>query len=175
MTKNAGDYIAKIKNVKLFQYLSDDELGSLLEAGEIVTFGPEEKIISQGDVSQYLFAVMEGGVKVSITNLGEEVSGSTVGKGEMFGEAAIVIGEKRTANVTSSENTVALRIHKAELLTFIKNCPNAGIKILMLVINGLLRKLREANFEIAFEKQSYAELEDIDPMIKNIIDDTWAP
>ncbi len=173
--EKAAEYIPKIKTVKLFQYLSNDELENLLEAGEIVSYAPDEKIINQGDVSQYLFAVLKGGVNVSITNLGEEVSVSTIGKGEMFGEAAIFIGEKRTANVTSSEDTVVLRIHKADLLTFIKQFPNAGIKILMLVVSGLLRKLREANFEIAFEKQSYSELDDIDPMIKNIIDDSWSP
>ncbi len=166
-------YLPEIKKIKMFHYLSDDDLSKLLSGGEIVIHKMGETIISQGDVSQFFFAVLEGSVDVSVTNLGEVVHVSTISAGDVFGEAAIFIGEKRTANVTCPEQTVVLRIHKSDLLSFIKEYPHAGVKILMLVINGLLQKLGEANFEIAFEKHTYAELEDIDPMIQSIIADDW--
>lgn len=167
-------YMPQIKKIRMFQYLSDDDLKNLLVGGEVVVYKKGDTIISQGDISQFLFGVLSGQVDVSITNLGNEVQVSTISDGDVFGEAAIFIGEKRTANVTCQEETVVLRIHKADLLSFIKNYPHAGIKILMLVINGLLKKLGEASFEIAFEKHAYAELDDIDPLIQEIIADDWA-
>jgi len=164
-------YMPKLQKIKMFQCLPEADLKILLAESEVLYCKKGEKIISQGDLSHNFYAIIHGSVLVSVTDKDEEVVINTITEGEMFGEAAIFIGEKRTANVTSSEETIALQIHKADMLSFIKNYPKAGIKILMYVISGLLTKLKDANLEIVIEKQSNVELDDIDPMIQEIIRD----
>jgi hypothetical protein len=60
-------------------------------------------------------------------------------------------------------------MHRKEMLSFIKDNPQAGNKILMLLICSLLRKLREANQELAFEKQSVIDWEDIDSLVQDFM------
>jgi hypothetical protein len=51
----------------------------------------------------------------------------------------------------------------------IKDNPQAGNKILMLIVHRLLHKLREANQELAFEKQSVIDLDDLDSLVQDFM------
>ena len=55
------------------------------------------------------------------------------------------------------------------MLKFINKHQGAGNKILMLIIYSLLRKLRDANQEIAFERKSDVTQEDIDSIIEDFV------
>jgi len=163
-------YLPKIREIKIFKYLKEEELDMLLKKAEIIDYEEGNRIISQGEVSEYLFAILKGNVYVSVSCFEkEDIFICTIGDKEVFGEAAVFMTEKRTASVTSSEYTTILRIHRTDMLYFIRKYPEGGIKILMLIINSLLNKLRSSNMEIALEKQSDIKLEDIEPIIRNIM------
>jgi CRP-like cAMP-binding protein len=167
------DYLPQIKNVKLFGYLSDEELTKIMTISEVIRYQDGEKIVKQGDVSEYFFAVIQGSVKVSVRELNDdEVFICDIEQGEMFGEAAIFMAEKRTASVSSSGEIILLRIHRRDLMAFFKEQPQAGIKILMLIILSLLKKLRIANEELAFEKQSEIDFDYVDSLIQDFINET---
>ena len=163
-------YLPFVKEINLFGYMSDEELEKFLERAEIVQYETGERIIYMGDVSPYIYGILQGSVDVTLRELDdEEVFICTIEKGEVFGESAIFLTEKRTADVTSSEDCILLRMHRKEMLSFIKDHPQAGNKILMLLIFSLLNKLREANQELAFEKQSVIDWEDIDSLVQDFM------
>jgi CRP-like cAMP-binding protein len=164
-------YIETIREINMLRYLSGEELEKFLALAEIVDYKKGEKIINLGDVSPYLYGVVKGGMHVSMREANDqEVFICTMEQGEGFGESAIFMTEKRTADVTSSQDSVLLRVHRKDLMTFIRDNPQAGNKILMLIISSLLSKLREANQELAFEKQSVIELDDIDSLVKDFME-----
>lgn len=169
-------YLSMIRNVKMMRYLSDDELMALLTQSEIVQFRKGDRIIVEGDNSEYLYAVLEGSVYVSMSSDAEEVFIREMGAFEVFGEAAIFSTEKRTAHVTSSGNTVVLRIHRADILSFFKAHQNGGIKILMFIISGLLKKLKQTNQEMIMDRESEeVGLDDIDTLLEDIMDGQGKP
>jgi CRP-like cAMP-binding protein len=156
----------------LFSYLTDKDLKGLLSVSEIIAYKKGDIIISQGDASQFLFAVLEGNVHVSLQDLKDkDVLICRIGPGEVFGEAAIFMAEKRTANVISSKPTVAVRIHRKDLMSYVRHNPVAGNKILMIIIYGLLKKLKDANQELAFEKQSDMDFDGVDSLIQDFMRD----
>ncbi|MBN1698745.1 MAG: cyclic nucleotide-binding domain-containing protein [Spirochaetales bacterium] len=163
-------YLDDLKKVVFFKVLSEEERKTLLKLSEIYRYDEHERIISEGEIQPYIFAVIKGTVNVIVREKdGREVFISSIGEGEVFGEAGIFLKVKRTANIVSTENTIILRVKRDHMHAFIKKYKDSGIKILMLIIFSLLKKLREANQEIAYERKSDVTQEDIDTIIKEFV------
>jgi CRP/FNR family cyclic AMP-dependent transcriptional regulator len=162
-------YLEKLKQAVIFRFLDDELLIRLLDISYIVKYKKDDVIISEGETSPYFFAVLEGSVNVSVKEAGgEDVFICAIDDGDVFGEAGIFLKTKRTASVISVANTTLLRIDRKDLLDFIKAHPSAGIKILMIIIYKMLKKLRDANQEIAFEKKASLSQADIDAISRDL-------
>ena len=169
-SNDSKEYLSQIRKIHLFSYLTEQELEKIVSIAEIVTYASGDVIIRYGEVSPFLYGIISGRVHVTLHEPDDqEVYISTIEKGAVFGESAIFMAEKRTANVTSSERTIAMRIHRKEMMSFIKENPLAGNKILMLIIYSLLNKLREVNQELAIEKQSVIDIDDIDSLVHDFM------
>jgi CRP/FNR family transcriptional regulator, cyclic AMP receptor protein len=172
MQSNKGKNInlENLDKVIFFKFLSEEEKKVLLDLSEVISYTSGDIIIAEGEIQPYIFTVMQGTVHVVVNEKnGKEVFICSIGAGDVFGEAGIFLKVKRTAKVISAENTTILRIKRDKMMTFIKTHKDSGIKILMLIIYSLLRKLREANQEIAFERKSDVTQEDIDTIIKDFV------
>ncbi len=159
-----------LRAINMFRYLSDAELDAFIHHSEVVRYGIDETIITQGDAGDYFFAVLNGSVDVSVRELQkEEVVISHLESGDMFGEAAVFMRETRSANVRSAEETVTIRISRKEMMNFIRANPAAGNKILMVIILSLLAKLKRASQELAFEKQSEIDFDYVDILVEEFM------
>ncbi len=158
-----------IKNVVPFRFLQDDELDQLIAESEVFQYQDEEFIIQQGEIDQSLFAILKGCVKITVDNESDTAYICTIGSSEIFGEAGIFLNLERTANVISMEDAVIFKIKRENLMTFIKKNPIASNKILMIIIYSLLKKLKEANRELAYERKSDCNQNDIDDLISSLI------
>jgi CRP/FNR family transcriptional regulator, cyclic AMP receptor protein len=161
----------KIKNIMTFRFLTEQELESLIRISKIEQFETDEKIISQGEINQSFYAIIHGTVKVTVQEKGRnEAYICTIGNGEIFGEAGIFTKVKRTANVICLDDTTLMTIPRDSMFKFIKDHPRSGNKILMLIIYSLLKKLKEVNQELAYERKSDADQDDIDSIIQSFMD-----
>lgn len=163
-------YKDQIKKIITFKFMTDTELEHLLESCSLLDFDEEEPIIKQGDTDQSFYAVVEGSVRVSALEAeGRDVYICTIGGGEIFGEAGIFMKVKRTASVTSISRTIVIKIQRTNMLKFIKENPAAGNKFFMVMIYGLLKKLKETNRELAYERKSDIDQDDIDAMVNDLL------
>lgn len=162
--------LAKLGAINIFQYLTDDEKWELLKICEIIQYEQDERIISQGEIGTDFFAVLSGAVNVSaLDNVsGKEVFLSGIGEGEFFGEAGIFRNTKRTANVSAATTTEIICIKREDFFKFISKFTSAGVKILMLFIDGLLKKLIVSNKELAFERREVMDQSAIDQFLQAI-------
>jgi CRP/FNR family transcriptional regulator, cyclic AMP receptor protein len=161
-----------VKDIITFRFLNDDEVDSLLAVSTILEYGADEKIVTEGELSPYFYGVISGTVNVMVKeNDGNEVFVSSLGEGDVFGEAGIFVKVKRTASIQATETVKVLRIHRKDMVRLIKSSPEAGNKILLTIIFGLLRKLRMVNQELAFERKSDMNQDDIDSMMENLLTD----
>jgi CRP/FNR family cyclic AMP-dependent transcriptional regulator len=163
-------YISDIKKILFFKFVKDTEIADVSAIIEMFEYTQGEVIISEGDLQPYMFGVVKGTVNVLVKKADEsEVFISAIGEGEVFGEAGIFLNVKRTANIKSAEKTVLLRIHRDRFLGFVRTHLETGTKMLMLIIYSLIKKLRDANQEIAFERKSDICQDDIDSIIADFV------
>ncbi len=161
-----------VREVEILYHLKEEELQRFLTVSEAVLYSKSEKIVSQGDSGNFLYAIVTGKADVSFRDLNDdEMFVSSVDPGDMFGEAAFFTSETRTASVTCADDTIALRVHKSDLLRFIKDYPKSGNKVLMMIILSLLKKLKKANQELAYEKQSEIDFNYADALIQDFLND----
>ena len=163
-------YMEFIRAAEIFRILSSEELEGLLTVADIVHYDADEAIIIQGDVGQHLFSVIRGSVDVTTQEYGDQPYVlSHLKAGDIFGEAAIFLREERSATVSSAEETVMLRIDRKEMMDYIRHNPEAGNKILMVIILSLLAKLRAVNQEFVFEKQSEVDYSYVDSLVEDFM------
>ncbi len=158
-----------IKNIIPFRFLSDDELDELITSCSILKYEEHEWIINQGELDQSLFAVIQGSVKVTVESEQGEAYICTLGNAEVFGEAGMFMKVERSANVICVSESIIFKIDRSHMLKFVKKNPLAGNKIFMVMIYSLLRKLKEANRELAYERRSDIDQTDIDDLVSGLL------
>lgn len=151
-----------------FRFLEEDEMLDLLDHSEALEYEEGEVVVEEGEISPFFYGIAEGTVSVSLGEEGKEVYVNSLGAGDAFGEAGLFLSVPRTATVRALGRTVIVRIHRAELAGFLKRHPAGGNKMLIVFIYGLLRKLKLADQELAYERKSDMAQEDVDAMVANI-------
>ncbi|MBI4977529.1 MAG: cyclic nucleotide-binding domain-containing protein [Spirochaetes bacterium] len=161
---------AAMRSSKLFRYLTPAEDEKILQRAQILECDKGEKIIREHDASDCLYLVVKGSVSVSVNEKNKEVYICTLGEGDVFGEAALFVNLKRTANVASTDDgTMVLRIVRSDFMLYLREEPGAGIKVLFMIIYSLITKMREANLELAFERKDDAGQDDVDALLKDYL------
>jgi CRP/FNR family cyclic AMP-dependent transcriptional regulator len=108
-------------------------------------FGKQEEagtvIFQEGEEGDQMFIIQEGRVKVSRPIGGKEQVLAVLGKGDFFGEMALVTRERRTATITALETVRLLAFDREGFLNMINKNP----KIALNIIDKLCRRLAYAN------------------------------
>ncbi|HBE03718.1 MAG: hypothetical protein A2096_02690 [Spirochaetes bacterium GWF1_41_5] len=158
-----------MKKTQVFYMLSEDLLAEITENSQVLEYQDREIIITEGEISSYFYVILGGAVSVTADrNEKKGVFICSLGSGDIFGEASIFLDLKRTAHVTAENKAMLLRIERKYLLKFIRKNSGEGVKILMIIIYSLLKKLREANQELAFERKSNISDNEIDSLIASM-------
>ena len=104
----------------------------------------------QGEPGTSVFVVASGLVKVVFTaEQGDEMVLARLGRGEAFGEVAVLDGGPRSASVIAVEPTVALTLARAALLDLMRAHP-AVLDGLLIALGGMVRRLTEQTGDLAF-------------------------
>lgn len=94
-----------LRSVPLLQNLSNEILAKMADVLEVDFYPAHEYIIRQGATGDTFFIISHGKVKVTQKVFGQtnEEDIRTLGRGEYFGEQALLREERRTANVVALE------------------------------------------------------------------------
>jgi CRP-like cAMP-binding protein len=167
-TINREEYRSRFAEVLLFRALSPEARAILFDQSQMLFFDANQPIVREGDRSPAFFAVLEGSVVVEVHQKGKEVYICTLGRGSVFGEAAMFLKSARTASVRAADPSVVLQIDRSIWMEFLRQQPREGNKALLAIVYGLLSKLREANQELAFERRTDAAQDDIDSLVAEL-------
>ena len=81
-------YLSTIKKIITFRFMDETDLERIVSMSDLLIFEEGEQIINQGEINQDFYAVVQGNVKVSVTEEnGQDVYICTIGNYEVFGEA----------------------------------------------------------------------------------------
>jgi CRP/FNR family transcriptional regulator, cyclic AMP receptor protein len=127
----------------LFAGLDDAERSALEACLHVRTYPERVTIINEGDLSQSLYLILEGRVKVFVSDEdGREVVLCTQGSGEYFGEVALVDDAPRSASVITLAHTRLAILAREDLLRCMRDHP--GIALAMIQgLAGRVRRLTE--------------------------------
>jgi CRP/FNR family cyclic AMP-dependent transcriptional regulator len=134
-----------LKKISLFSGLTRIEL-ALLDARATRTRFPENTlVIREGEVSDSMFVILSGKVKVFRTDdQGKEVPIDFMGKGGYFGEYAMLDGSKRSASVVTTEPSDFMVISKDTMLDLFAESPDMAFSL----IRDLVTRIRELNYAL---------------------------
>src|SRR5215471_8492502 len=92
----------------------------------IKEYGAGEVIFEEGSTGRELYVVLDGQVEIAKINGANKSVIVTLGKGEFFGEMAVIDGSSRSATaIAASSNTRVMRINHARRLS---GQPAAGVR-----------------------------------------------
>lgn len=129
-----------LSSIALFSGLSDVDLAAISTLAVTRTFPKNTLIICEGDLSNSLYVVLSGKVKVFLSDEdGKEVTLNIQGKGEYFGELAILDEAPRSASVVTTEDTKLAVLSKSAF----EKCMEDHPSIALTIMRGLARRLRE--------------------------------
>jgi len=162
------DYRTSFAEVLLFRALSPDAQAALYDAAQAEFFDAGQVIVKEGDRSPSFFAVLDGSVIVDVRQDDKDVYICTLGRGSVFGEAAMFLKSPRTATVRAADPSVVLRVDRTVWMDFLRENPREGNKALLAIVYGLLSKLRSANQELAFERRSDVAQDEVDALVAEL-------
>lgn len=109
-----------------------------------ITINPGEHLFKEGDEGDKMYIIQQGNIRISKIIEGTDHELAVLGKGDFFGEMAIVTNEKRTATATALNKTDLLAFDKQGFLSLI----NKNAKIALNIIEKLCRRLQKLHIQI---------------------------
>jgi len=130
------------KQVSFFADLPEEEIQALSPITKRRTFRAGEVIFHRDDPGQVLYMIKEGKVKICIISPdGQEVSLAVFGKGEYFGEFALLDGLPRSTDAVALEKVECYTLQRSDFHNTIQKNP----KIAILILEALSKRLRNTN------------------------------
>jgi len=104
-----------IMDMRLFKHLNNQELATIRDWTEVVSFGPGDFVVKKFQKGEHLFVILDGTVEVfTLDDDGEVIVLAELGAGEFFGEQALMPDNKgkRNAFVRTNHKTRMIKIPK---------------------------------------------------------------
>ncbi|MDN5000895.1 Crp/Fnr family transcriptional regulator [Bradyrhizobium sp. GCM10027634] len=108
----------------------------------INAFAVDDVIFEEGSTGRELFVVLDGEVEIAKVDGARKTSIIKLGKGEFFGEMAVIDGSARSATaIASAPNTRVMRINHARFVYLVSQQPAFAL----MVMDALSKRLRASN------------------------------
>lgn len=150
MLQSSEDTIALLHRVPVFSTLSPEELDRVAQVAVRRRFEPGEVVFKEGDEGSTCYVVRSGRARAVREHPdGRSITLAQFGPGDIFGEMAMLDGERRSATVESIDGTDAIAILSTDMHRLLREHPDISVKL----IAALGRRLRETNDRLA--RQSF--------------------
>ena len=126
-----------LASVPIFSALDSKGLDAVAKAGKTQSYDAGKTIVESGATGVGFFFILEGDVEVR--QRGKSLA--KLGKGQFFGEMALIDGQPRTADVVAVGPTECFVLSAWSCASLIKSEP----KISLGVMKELVRRLRETD------------------------------
>jgi CRP/FNR family transcriptional regulator len=139
-----------LKSVPLFAGLEEGELERFSRVAVPRQFPAGTRVFHEGDDSDACYIVKEGSFRVTREHSdGRAITLATLGPGEIFGELAMLDGDKRSASAEALSDGELLALPANDVRALLARHPEIALKL----VAGLVRRLRAANVRLS--RQSF--------------------
>lgn len=108
-------------------------------------FSRSATIFSRGDAGSCLFAIADGEVKITVSTVGgHDAVFNRLGKGDIFGEVALLDGRPRTADAVAVTDCDLFVIDRRDFMPLLREEPEIAIRLMELLCERLRRTTDQA-------------------------------
>ncbi len=126
--------IAALKQVQIFQSLTDDERRDIADRLTLAPFHRGELITRQGDHADHLYILFRGDAEVRYDpGSGTGVQITRLKAGEVFGEMGLMTGEPRAATVIAATDVICYRLDRIAFADALQRRPALAEEIAALL------------------------------------------
>lgn len=130
-----------LRLIPFFSELSDDVLRAIEKYCRREHYGRGELVFADGDLSDRMYIIQSGQVKVVSEQNGSEKIFSYLNPGNFFGETALLTGEPRNSGVRVVIDSELLSLGRQELHELIEQYPSIAVEISRELSRRLARQI----------------------------------
>jgi CRP/FNR family cyclic AMP-dependent transcriptional regulator len=131
--------IDTLRQVPLFESLDDSAAKQLCELLETLDCEAQKVMFRAGDAGDAMYIIERGKVRICVQATdGHEVTLTELGRGDFFGEMALLDGQRRSANAVVAEDARLAVLSREHFLSFIMGGnPSVALEMLTALANRL--------------------------------------
>ncbi len=115
----------------LLGHLTPEELDRLLAPARVERLDKGRVLFRKGDPGDRLYVVLAGRISIGTTaGDGKEVVLNVLGRGEVFGEIALLDGKPRTADATAMAESHLLVLDRSDFMPFLESHPEVAARLI---------------------------------------------
>lgn len=145
--RRSDEFVRKVtafRKVPIFKDLEYAHLLHVLTLARARTAQTGEVVVRQGDRGDALFVVLDG--RVQLSRDGSNII--ELGKGEHFGELALIDDSPHSMTVTVKEPSRLMRLTRNDLAEIVGRQPNIALRLLWSLAEVVARRLRHTTEEM---------------------------
>jgi CRP/FNR family cyclic AMP-dependent transcriptional regulator len=147
-----------LSNISLFSALPEASIVELVNHTYTHIYEKDTIITHEGDVSDVLYVILSGSVKVFLENRqGECITLRVLHRGDYFGELSLLDESSRSASVITLDKTMLAIIDKAEFIKCLRNTPEIAIN-LCIELSRRMRAITENVKDLKFSEDEFRNI-----------------
>ncbi len=154
-----------LKAMQMFRYLSYRELVRVANSTTVIEHEADDQVFGEGEPGDSMYVVMSGTVRVSKAG----VTVATLGKGQHFGEMALVDRSTRSLTATAAEPVMLVVVKRKDFYEIIKKEPELATKLLWSFVQVLGARLRKTTSDLS--DALHGDKHGIDTTAENLFQD----
>jgi len=130
--------IDTLRQVLLFESLDDEAARKLCQLLETIDSKENTFLFRAGDEGDAMYLIEQGKVRICVRATdGREMTLTELGRGDFFGEMALLDGQRRSADAIVAEDVRLAVLSREHFLSFVRSSPNVALEMLTALANRL--------------------------------------
>jgi CRP/FNR family cyclic AMP-dependent transcriptional regulator len=134
----SSNKLSVLRQHPMFRDLGTEALDQLCRYAKHTSLRRGATICSKGDPGNFLFIVISGTVKISVSSPdGRNAILNLINAGDLFGEVAVLDGQARTADAIANTNCEIFVLDRRDFLPFVRSQPELAMRLIELLCTRL--------------------------------------
>ena len=130
--------IDTLRHVPLFESLDDEAAGKLCQLLQSIDCKAKTSLFRAGDEGDAMYLIERGKVRICVQATdGRDMTLTELGRGDFFGEMALLDGQRRSANAIVAEDARLAVLSREHFLSFVRSSPDVALELLTALANRL--------------------------------------
>jgi CRP/FNR family cyclic AMP-dependent transcriptional regulator len=132
--------IDALRHVPLFESLDDEAARKLCQLLEGIDCKAKTVLFRAGEEGNAMYLIEQGKVRISVQATdGHEMTLAELGRGDFFGEMALLDDQRRSADAMVAEDSRLAVLSREHFLSFVRSSPDIALEMLTALANRLRR------------------------------------